>query len=304
MSRILSHAFAQRLAGAEHRGVSCIVRCILRRMRGRALVPLALRKLSRRPARESPASLAQRLVRVPGLIVSRAAARGLATEHDEVEQRVRAEAIGAVHRHAGRLADGHQTRHDRVRIAVLQLHHFAVIVRGDAAHVVVDRRQHRNRLPGDVDAGEDPRSSRRCRAAFRGCPSDRDAQVQVDVVVVAAHAAAFADLDRHRAADAHDEAARDVHDERAPRESRGDARLNERGHLIPGDGADETADADHDVADHPRDSTKILRRARAAELPVHSEERVGALPDVITDVRCVARASACAAIHSIGDVQS
>ena len=60
-----------------------------------------------------------------------------------------------MHRHAGRLADRHQARHDVIGIAVLLGQHLAVIVRRDAAHVVVHRRQHRDRLAAQIDAGED-----------------------------------------------------------------------------------------------------------------------------------------------------
>ena len=43
-----------------------------------------------------------------------AVTRRLAAEHDQVEQRIRAEPIRAVHRHARRLADRHQARARRV----------------------------------------------------------------------------------------------------------------------------------------------------------------------------------------------
>src|SRR5688572_10654928 len=41
-----------------------------------------------------------------------------AAEHDEIDQRVRAEAVCAVHRDARRLADGHEAGHDAL-LAVL-----------------------------------------------------------------------------------------------------------------------------------------------------------------------------------------
>ena len=43
-----------------------------------------------------------------------AALRRRAAEDDEVDQRVRAEPVGAVHRDASRLADRHEPRHDAV----------------------------------------------------------------------------------------------------------------------------------------------------------------------------------------------
>ena len=51
-----------------------------------------------------------------------------------------------------------------------RVQHLAPIVRRDAAHIVVDRRQHRDRLAGHVDAGKNLRrfempGSRSCRTA-------------------------------------------------------------------------------------------------------------------------------------------
>ena len=76
---------------------------------------------------------------------------------------------------------------------------LAVIIRRDAAHVVMDRRQHRDRLLRHVDAREDPRAF-----GNAGKPLVQDLRIemiemQVDVVGVLADAAAFADLDRHGA---------------------------------------------------------------------------------------------------------
>jgi hypothetical protein len=78
------------------------------------VLPLALRNLSRRDSALRRPHPSATLCGVPGLTVSSRSGRG-AAEHDEVEQRVGAEAVGAVHRHAGRLADGHQARAPRCR---------------------------------------------------------------------------------------------------------------------------------------------------------------------------------------------
>src|SRR5437016_10289825 len=48
--------------------------------------------------------------------------------------------------------------HHGVGITVLLGQGLAVIVRSDTAHVVMHRRQHRDRIPGDVDAGENARA--------------------------------------------------------------------------------------------------------------------------------------------------
>ena len=58
-------------------------------------------------------------------------------EHDQFGQRVRAQPVGAVDAHAGAFAHRVQARQRRGRVAV----------GGDAAHGVVHRRQHRDRLP-------------------------------------------------------------------------------------------------------------------------------------------------------------
>src|SRR5690606_2186105 len=94
-----------------------------------------------------------------------------------------------------------QARHHRVRIAVLQLYHFAVVVGRHAAHVVVDGGDHRDRLLLHVDAGEDPRALGDAGQLLVDVLRIEVGQVEVDVVAVLADAPALADLDGHRAAD-------------------------------------------------------------------------------------------------------
>ena len=60
-----------------------------------------------------------------------------------------------MHRHAGRLADRHQPRHDDVGIVAPLGQHLAVKIRLNAAHIVMDRRQHRDGLARKVHARED-----------------------------------------------------------------------------------------------------------------------------------------------------
>ncbi len=128
-----------------------------------------------------------------------AAQAGGAAEHDEVDQRVGAEAVGAVHRHARGFADGHQAGHDGVGVAGRLGEDFAVIVRRDAAHVVVHGRQDRDRLFGDIDAGEDLGAFRNAGQALVQDLRVEVIEVEMDVVVLRADAAAFADFHRHRA---------------------------------------------------------------------------------------------------------
>ena len=126
---------------------------------------------------------------------------GGAAEHDEVDERVGAEPVGAVHRHAGGFADGHKARHHVIGIAVLQGEHLAHVVRRHAAHVVVHGRQHGDRRAAQVDAGEDLGVLGDARQALGDDLRVEMIEVQVDVFLIGAHAAALADLDRHGARD-------------------------------------------------------------------------------------------------------
>ena len=76
-------------------------------------------------------------------------------KHHKVDQGVGTETVGAMHGHTGRFANSHQAWHHGVRIAILLGQHFTVIISRDAAHIVVNGWQHRDRLFRDVDACED-----------------------------------------------------------------------------------------------------------------------------------------------------
>ncbi len=106
-----------------------------------------------------------------------------------------------MHRDAGSLADGHQARHDPVGIAIDLGEHFAVVVRGYAAHVVMDGRQHRDRLARHVDAGEDAGAFRDTRQALGEDRRVQVVEVEIDVVLELADATSFADLHGHGAGD-------------------------------------------------------------------------------------------------------
>src|SRR6185312_5982044 len=98
------------------------------------------------------------------------------------------------------LADCHETRNDAVGIAGLRLHHLAVIIAGDATHVVVNGGLYWNGLFGHVDAGEDAGSLRDAGQPFVDHLGPQMLEVQVDVVMLGADAAALANLDGHGAA--------------------------------------------------------------------------------------------------------
>ena len=78
---------------------------------------------------------------------------------------------------------------------------FAVIVRGNTAHIVVHGRQHRDRLAGQVDTGKNLGRFGDTRQALVQHFWIKVIEVQVDVVLVRANAATFADFERHAARD-------------------------------------------------------------------------------------------------------
>ncbi len=126
---------------------------------------------------------------------------GGTAEHHQVEQRVGAQAVGAVHRHARAFADRVETIQHFVRAAILRHHDLTVVVRRDAAHLVVDGRDHRDRFLDRVDVGElHADFADRRQALHDGLGADVG-QVEQHVVAVRATAAAFLDFLVHRARD-------------------------------------------------------------------------------------------------------
>src|SRR5690606_27796806 len=76
---------------------------------------------------------------------------------------------------------------------------FAPVVGRNAAHVVVNGRQNRDRLAGHVDAGEDLGRFGDTRQALVDHGRIEVIQVQEDVVLVLANATAFTDFQSHAA---------------------------------------------------------------------------------------------------------
>ena len=102
-------------------------------------------------------------------------------------------------RNAGRLAERHKPGDDVVGVTVFLDQRFAVIVRSDAAHIVVNRRHDRYRLAGQIDAGENARGLSNARQAFGEKLRVEVIEVKEDVVLLRPDTAAFANLDGHRA---------------------------------------------------------------------------------------------------------
>mmetsp|Transcript_5550 Transcript_5550/g.12773 ORF Transcript_5550/g.12773 Transcript_5550/m.12773 type:complete len:366 (+) Transcript_5550:154-1251(+) len=143
----------------------------------------------------------KRRLRGAGLHQLADAVRARAAENDDVEQAVGAESVRAVHRRARSLSRSHEAWNHVVGVAVLHRHHLAEMVRGDATHVVVHRRQHRDGFLGDVHAGEDRRRLGDAGKTFGKQLRRQVVQVKVDVVLLRTHAAPLADLHRHRSRD-------------------------------------------------------------------------------------------------------
>jgi hypothetical protein len=121
----LALAFLQRLLGAEHGAIGLHGALHALRICAVGLPPLAWRKWSSRESDSSSEPFGSGGCAAPGLRISPRRMAGRAAEHDEVDQAVGAEPVGAVDRDAGRLADREQAGHDAVRIAVLQRHDLA-----------------------------------------------------------------------------------------------------------------------------------------------------------------------------------
>src|SRR5687767_5638592 len=105
-----------------------------------------------------------------------------------------------MYRDACGFADGHQAGDYGVRMAVFKRDHFAVDVCRYTAHVVVNGGEHGDWFAGDVHAGKDACGFRDTGQAFLDDVRSQVFQVQVNVIFELADAAAFADLDGHRAA--------------------------------------------------------------------------------------------------------
>lgn len=104
-----------------------------------------------------------------------------------------------MHRSAAGFADGHQAGCDAFRVVGIGIQHFTPIVGGNAAHIVVNRRQNRDRLTRHVDAGENLGAFGNARKTLMQDRRIEVIEMQEDVVLVLADAAAFTDFHRHAA---------------------------------------------------------------------------------------------------------
>ena len=182
----------------------CMVRCIVER----AAAPSACRRWRGAACRggrapSSPALPAACLCVCAGLDQLGDAVGGGAAEHHQVEQRVGAEPVGAVHRRRRPPRRSPSGPARRVSGSPsFSRHDLAVIVGRDAAHVVVAR----SAAPGSAARVTSTPAKMRAVSAMPGRRSwitfgSRCSRCSRMWSLLRAAAAAFADLDGHRAAD-------------------------------------------------------------------------------------------------------
>ncbi|CAB3810431.1 hypothetical protein LMG28688_07252 [Paraburkholderia caffeinitolerans] len=142
----------------------------------------------------------QRLVLLQFLHVLDDVVAGSAAEHHEVEQRVRAQAVCAVHRDARAFAHGVEAVDDFF-VALRRADDLTIDVGRDAAHLVVNRRHDRDRFLDAVHVRELQRdfADRRQTLHDRLCADVRE--VEQHVILVRANTAAFLDFLVHRTRD-------------------------------------------------------------------------------------------------------
>ena len=199
--RHLRHTFGQRLVGAEHRRIRLHAPLHLQPQFGGGGLAVGVAQTVEPVQRLVDAGLVQHRIGRGRINDLAGLDRRRATEDHQVDQAVGPQTVRPVDRGAARLAHCHQTGKDRVGVAGPGVQHLAPIVGGDAAHVVMHRRQHRDRFLLQVNACENPGGFADARQAQVQRFLRQVVQVQVDVVLVRAHAAPFADFDGHAAAD-------------------------------------------------------------------------------------------------------
>src|ERR1700719_125901 len=106
-----------------------------------------------------------------------------------------------MNRDARRLANRHQTRNHRIGVVLGRTDDLRPDRGRDAAHHVMDGRDHRDRLLARIDAGENARRLNDAREARAEDIRRQLLEMQVDVVLLLTDAAALADLDRLGPAD-------------------------------------------------------------------------------------------------------
>mmetsp|Transcript_21674 Transcript_21674/g.84431 ORF Transcript_21674/g.84431 Transcript_21674/m.84431 type:complete len:640 (+) Transcript_21674:4098-6017(+) len=204
----LGHAFIEHGLGAEHAGMllhrgAQVVGDVLRVLAAGAAVQ------AREAGQRAVGRIGrQGLVRALAEVGRHQVVAGSTAEDQQVQQRVRAQAVGAMHADAGAFAHRVEPVDNFVRVAVLRRDHLTVDVGRDATHLVVDGRHHGDRFLGDVDVGEVVTNLEHRRQALGDGVGAQVGHVEVDVVLVGTAAATFLDFLIHAAR--HEVARREV----------------------------------------------------------------------------------------------
>src|SRR3989344_9436231 len=133
---------------------------------------------------------------------------GGAAEHDDIEQRIAAEAVGTVHRHAGAFTHGIEARHRFLRPGVHRRYYLAETIGRNAAHGVMRRGIDRDGLFYRIDVREAHGGFAYARQAFLDDFLAEMVELEQHVVLLRPAAAPGVDLFINRAA--HHVAARQV----------------------------------------------------------------------------------------------
>ena len=88
--------------------------------------------------------------------------------------------------YAGSLADGIQTGHHAIRVAIFERDHFSVIVGLQSTHVVMHGRQHRYRLFGDVYTRKNLGGFGDARQFFMDDGRIKMGQIEMDMIFLGA----------------------------------------------------------------------------------------------------------------------
>mmetsp|Transcript_24577 Transcript_24577/g.61654 ORF Transcript_24577/g.61654 Transcript_24577/m.61654 type:complete len:228 (+) Transcript_24577:205-888(+) len=105
--------------------------------------------------RSSTSILGQWLLCLTGLCEFFDAVCTCTTKHNDIQQRVCSQTIGTVNRDRCALTGGEKTRNNLRLVITFNCDHLTHVVGRNTAHVVVNRRQNRDRLLGHIDTSKD-----------------------------------------------------------------------------------------------------------------------------------------------------
>ena len=97
-------------------------------------------------------------------------------------------------RNASRFANRHESRNHRIGVTVLKGNHLPLVVGRDAAHVVVNSRDDRDRFTGDIDTRKDTCRLCDARQPFLDHGLAEVFQVQVGMILFQPDPASFTDF--------------------------------------------------------------------------------------------------------------